>query len=512
MIASRRLVPFLIFLALASASTAQVLPPRQVEHVTITSVELADEFARLAAHREGEGMAADVVTVNWITANVPAGVDLPETIRNFVAAAHAEWGTRFVLLGGDLEVVPARIVVSSFYPYGGTTEIPCDLYYGGLDGDWNADGDDAWGEPYMSHADPGDDADLVAEVWVGRAPVNSPSGAARFVDGTLHADAADYLWDSVLLWAEVLFPVDWEPGDQITLDGAGHTAEIFTMLAGVPEPPAVLRMSESGGYPFELPLTRANALAQLNSGDHGVIYHADGGWLAGLGAGDGVVTAADLMQLTNAPAYFLATGLHSSAAAYQGDSLYEAMLKAPGGGAAACVGQTNEAFPSNSQAYFGRLMYLLYAEGPRRLGPAVEAARLVGAEWAYRNTVDRWTTLGLTTLGDPALRVGPVPDWGGVTAAPDAPEGMRLTATPNPFNPATVIRYELPTSGHMSLELYALDGRRVAVLAEGARAAGPHEATWRGCDATGRAMPSGVYLARLRAGGRTMSHRLTLVR
>lgn len=63
---------------------------------------------------------------------------------------------------------------------------------------------------------------------------------------------------------------------------------------------------------------------------------------------------------------------------------------------------------------------------------------------------------------------------------------------PNPFNPNATVRYELAQPGEVRLELFNLLGRRVAVLAEGPRAAGSHTITL-----DGSGLASGTYLLRL---------------
>jgi type IX secretion system substrate protein len=78
---------------------------------------------------------------------------------------------------------------------------------------------------------------------------------------------------------------------------------------------------------------------------------------------------------------------------------------------------------------------------------------------------------------------------------------------PNPFNPSTTINYELPVESWVSLKVYDLYGQEVATLLNGESLAGRHEVSW---NAT--ALPSGVYLCRLRAGTFTDTKRLLLVR
>jgi hypothetical protein len=83
---------------------------------------------------------------------------------------------------------------------------------------------------------------------------------------------------------------------------------------------------------------------------------------------------------------------------------------------------------------------------------------------------------------------------------------------PNPFNPRTTIRFDLPVAGAVRLAVYDVAGRLIRVLVVGELPGGSHEAVWDGCDSTGRSAPSGSYLARLVAGGKVEGVRLSLVR
>jgi len=83
---------------------------------------------------------------------------------------------------------------------------------------------------------------------------------------------------------------------------------------------------------------------------------------------------------------------------------------------------------------------------------------------------------------------------------------------PNPFNPATTIAFDLPRPGPVALGIYDLRGVRVCALVEGELPAGRHERTWRGVDAGGRPLASGVYFSRLEAGGEVIVRKLSLVR
>jgi len=100
-----------------------------------------------------------------------------------------------------------------------------------------------------------------------------------------------------------------------------------------------------------------------------------------------------------------------------------------------------------------------------------------------------------------------------VTAAPvPAAEALALTAAPNPFNPLTVLSFEVPSAGFASLEILDVRGRRVARPVHGELTAGEHQVRWEARDEAGRALPSGVYLARLVSGEMSTVSKLTLAR
>ncbi|MCX6639150.1 MAG: SBBP repeat-containing protein [bacterium] len=79
--------------------------------------------------------------------------------------------------------------------------------------------------------------------------------------------------------------------------------------------------------------------------------------------------------------------------------------------------------------------------------------------------------------------------------------------SPNPFNPTTTIRYELPTNSHVSLEVFDVSGRLVTTLINGMREVGNHEVTF---DASGLA--AGVYVYRLQAGEYTGVQKMVLLK
>lgn len=85
---------------------------------------------------------------------------------------------------------------------------------------------------------------------------------------------------------------------------------------------------------------------------------------------------------------------------------------------------------------------------------------------------------------------------------------MRLDQNyPNPFNPTTNISFQLPESDMVSLKVYDMIGREIAVLVNEVLSAGQHAATF---DAA--SLPSGVYFYRLETTSGTLSRKMTLIK
>jgi len=96
---------------------------------------------------------------------------------------------------------------------------------------------------------------------------------------------------------------------------------------------------------------------------------------------------------------------------------------------------------------------------------------------------------------------------------PELPRSVRLDgAYPNPFNPATTVKFGLDRAQNVRLSVYNMAGERVAVLADRAFAAGDHRVRWEGLDRHGQAVPSGTYLLELEAEAGVRSQKMMLVR
>ncbi len=164
------------------------------------------------------------------------------------------------------------------------------------------------------------------------------------------------------------------------------------------------------------------------------------------------------------------------------------------------------------QAYQGKSDVLgtaCYAGGAG--SDEVLVADVPAAGW-YCVAVWKTATSELAKAGTYKLLIKPM--WAsGVDDQVPAPKVTALVdITPNPFNPQTKITYDLAGEGQVRLEVYDVQGRLVRTLVDGARGVGRHIETWNGADDSGGRVASGVYLARLTAGGVTGMMKMMLLK
>jgi hypothetical protein len=109
----------------------------------------------------------------------------------------------------------------------------------------------------------------------------------------------------------------------------------------------------------------------------------------------------------------------------------------------------------------------------------------------------------------------PVPaGFGSATAVAEAAPHVFIVSPPypNPFNPTTTLRYELPMKSHVRIMVFDALGRKVATIADGFLTAGVHEAVWNSRADSGALVGSGLYLYRFEAGTFQAQGKMLLVR
>lgn len=142
------------------------------KYLIITDSNHLSQVEDLINHRKKQGLEVIVTTVEDIYSNY-TGSDNQEKVRNKIIESYNNDSIDYVTFAGDVDVIPERRVWAFDCNYGIEDEnnIPCDMYYSCLDGSWNANGNDKWGED-------DDEVDYFPEVIVGRLPIASVDNSA----------------------------------------------------------------------------------------------------------------------------------------------------------------------------------------------------------------------------------------------------------------------------------------------------------------------------------------------
>ena len=101
----------------------------------------------------------------------------------------------------------------------------------------------------------------------------------------------------------------------------------------------------------------------------------------------------------------------------------------------------------------------------------------------------------------------------GIAGWSDSPSGYNLYPNyPNPFNPITTIRYEVPEQSQVTLTVFDVLGQEVMILQDGVKTSGIYEVQWNGLDQSGKQVNSGVYFCHLMAVDYSKTRRMVYLR
>jgi hypothetical protein len=83
---------------------------------------------------------------------------------------------------------------------------------------------------------------------------------------------------------------------------------------------------------------------------------------------------------------------------------------------------------------------------------------------------------------------------------------------PNPFNPSTTMKYAVPNTSFVSIKVYSILGKEIAVLKEGIVSAGEYSLQWNGRTKGGEHAASGVYFVRMESGSFKLTQKIVLMK
>ncbi|MDQ7797522.1 MAG: C25 family cysteine peptidase [Candidatus Edwardsbacteria bacterium] len=357
-----------------------------LEYLIITKPPLDTVFQRLADWKTAKGIPGVVRNVDWIAANYP-GSDTQEKIRNYLKIAHSDSGLTFLLLGGDVGIVPVRNAFAMDCEMGGGRNniFPCDLYYSDLDGTWNADGDTIYGEV-------SDSVDLYPDIFVGRASADSLYKARAFVDKILTYEKnppTDYqlkaLFDADILWTS-----------PYTDEGI---AKDMIQNESFPDRYVIAKHYESlflGGASFD----------SVNAG-RSIINHCGHGWIAG-----GLFDIYQMDSFTNNPRNGILYSIGCWTNAFDYDASSEHFVNNPNGGGVAYIGNTSYGWGSPGNPGYGysdlfdaAFFRELFNNNFYRIGTTLAQAKASYIAQSREENVYRWHQYDVNLIGDPEMPI-----------------------------------------------------------------------------------------------------------
>ncbi len=537
-----------------AAEPGLMLSQETHEYVIITTAELAGAIASsgFPTWKTALGYSLRTVLVTDTEITSQPGGDLAERIRNFLRAYYTVWGIEYVLLVGDYATVPMRICYPNpdFHVYDPSDPglvapgTPTDYYYADLSfpdaTSWDSDGDGYHGE-YLE-----DNPDFLAEVAVGRIPVNDSTRITYTLDKLVAFEQDTGAWkNQALLAGAILFFENQDYSGYPFVDGATCLDSIETGLMGGL---TVTHFSEQSGlvtslYPW--PALTENAFnTAWRTGEYAFVNWSGHGWCDGAARtvwewddGDGVPESDGSDGFYSIRFIGLGTSNldddHPSIVfgiscnvGYPDPNPYGNLgidlLTLPGWGASAGIVSSSrpaavsgdwKASPGGTESICFEFNRYMIVEG-EKVGDAIYDSKFYcTTNYGWDHYYEYMNLYNFNLYGDPALEAGGAS--ASVTAGGGDRRDIKLSVSPNcpnPFTSATVVRFTLPVATRVRVMLYDAGGRHVATLADRCYPAGEGAVTWDGKDSAGRAVASGLYFIAVEADRQRAVRKTVLLR
>jgi hypothetical protein len=373
---------------------APLAGPTAAEYLIICHENHADEYAVLADWKTRKGVPAVIKTWPEVVAAYP-GSDDAEKFRNCIKDYYLNHSTMWVVLGGSAPKATPNMRGCYCNVYGTVDAgIPCDLYFAGLDGTWNSDGDSRWGETT-------DGADLYPDVYVGRLPENTGVQCTTAIHKILTYEGCYTLPTDYQ--TRMLFMGEW-------LDAQTDAAINKNMIDNESVPARfdpIQKLYESSGN-----LNITTAMSALNAGQ-GIVNHDGHGNVTIISIGPNLIGMDNFMALANGPRYTVFYTLACDPAAFDGimGCLGRSFVESPNGGGF-FVGNSRYGWywPGASgygtgDLYDREFFKSMFLRGHYNLGVIHADAKLQRVSYSGDDDTDRWAQFSLNLLGDPETPV-----------------------------------------------------------------------------------------------------------
>ena len=211
--------------------------------LVVTTQQWVSAFDEYVAFYQARGLRTRVIDLETIL-NTMEGRDNAEKLRNYIIQEYEENGIMMVNLAGDVPDIPYRGFYCDVLSGGShmtDSDIPADLYFAGLDGTWNDDNDNRWGEI--------DEDDLLPEIGIGRMCFTNQNELENMLHKSMTYQIEPVLgeFQKVIMAGEHLYDNPLSNGSQYlelligTHDDNGYTT------TGIPEDYEFTRLYEEEG-------------------------------------------------------------------------------------------------------------------------------------------------------------------------------------------------------------------------------------------------------------------------
>ena len=485
----------------------------------ITPAEFQSGFQDLVNYYNSRGLTSQIVTTETII-NSMSGQDTQEQIRNYIINEYQTNGIEQVILGGDVEYVPYRglycYVMSGSTPYE-DYDIPADIYYSALDGNWNTNGDNKWGEP-------GED-DLMPELSVGRMSFSTSQELANMVHKSVSyqgnpvpgemkkpflvsefLDAGTMTWGSDYL---ELLVNDHSDNGYFTHGIPSSQNNIARLYDTLISPPSNI-------YSWSI----GQLLAEINAG-HSFIHHSGhSNWDYMMRLSNWQITDENFAQVVGVTHNYQLMYTHGCicGAFDNTDCIAELCVSISkflvGGIFNSRYGWFDQGTTEGPSAHLHReFISALYNPNPdsaiTELGSAHTMSKIKTSPWVglpgeFEPGAQRWCHYDCNVLGDPALKVWIDNPGTGISKLADA---FTFSLSPNPCKDQVTITYKLNTPSIVRMTLLNSLGQQISINSFDEKLPGNHSVSF---NVAGFA--PGIYYCRLDTKDNSVMKKLMVVR
>ncbi|HEY6119192.1 MAG TPA: C25 family cysteine peptidase [Pyrinomonadaceae bacterium] len=330
---------------------------------------LIPSLAPLTALRTSQGLVVKVVDVEDVFDEFSFGSHGPQAIKDFLSWAATHWSTvpRYIILAGDATSDPRN-----YLGFGNLDFVPTKL----VDATFSETASDDWLCDFNN--------DGAADIPIGRLPVRTPAEADLVISKIVNFNPANVPQTALLV-------ADTQGTYYFNFEQAN--TQVQSLLPASMTVQRVDRRLEGSDVQ-----ARTDILAKFNAGLALVNYSGHGNvdtWTGG-----GIFTSDDAIALTNGnklPFVVVMDCLNGYFQDPQVQSIAEALMKAPAGGAVAAFASSGSTIPDGQHAMSSQLYTTLYGSQSIALGDAIKIAKAATSDIDVRRT---WVF-----FGDPSMRI-----------------------------------------------------------------------------------------------------------